>query len=485
MTPSVSVNVRRFVSGFESESLDISFNGLPAGASDELMGEMLATASRAADVISAYLQSRSGQSATLKPEQTVKVDISAFDVPAQPVAVELTPQSATLESPTASQESQGATLELGAEAAAWYLIRPQGHPALCRCGECYDVHHDDANPYADHCEGCQCHDCHAHNLKKGIPGCTDVSSQTALADPHAPENSAEGSSLGSGNTVSLNGTGQPQESAGKSPEQPRPTCATCNKVKDPMVPFFHTVDGRLLCPDCNKKEGPRRTDASGPLNKGETPNKAGEVTTEPAPKENPEFVVHSEKLGPELASSFLPEETVKCYRCEDPVFGGGVEMAGETYCHACVRVKVAELREMVTEVAIGPDEVDIPTDAEVTTTIDILGIAIQPPPLEWANELITKTGGESDGGQCKALNTVLGANGYAGKDRHWATLAIISEWNPMRVTLNSLNDISRAEAHVALSWFDAADTEALIALHSKTQKLKGQIPLFLAEKVPA
>ena len=81
----------------------------------------------------------------------------------------------------------------------------------------------------------------------------------------------------------------------------------------------------------------------------------------------------------------------------------------------------------------------------------------------------------------KALNTVLSLIGYEGKDRHWASLAILhAAFGPFRATLDSLKDLTKAEAHVILSYLDAATPESKVLLFDAACAMKGQIPLRLS-----
>jgi hypothetical protein len=121
---------------------------------------------------------------------------------------------------------------------------------------------------------------------------------------------------------------------------------------------------------------------------------------------------------------------------------------------------------------------DIPGEDEITTKFTIFGVEVELTPLEWMLEPITKVNADgTGGGQLRALNTVLSEAGFEGKDRHWVTLAILDKAYGTRAVLDSLNDLKKNEASVALNFFDAADDAALDRLYEAAQQRKGAIPM--------
>lgn len=142
-------------------------------------------------------------------------------------------------------------------------------------------------------------------------------------------------------------------------------------------------------------------------------------------------------------------------------------------------------QEAVPSEMAAPAPSDIPGEDEISTKLSIFGVDVDIPPMEWAKVPITEVSTEGEGGgQLKALNTVLSLIGYKGKDRHWASLAILhAAFGPFRGTLDSLKDLTKAEAHVILSYLDAATPESNVLLFDAACAMKGQIPLRLSPEV--
>lgn len=110
-----------------------------------------------------------------------------------------------------------------------------------------------------------------------------------------------------------------------------------------------------------------------------------------------------------------------------------------------------------------PDEDDVQT-AESSA----FGISIPFPLYEWLSDPLTKEGGDSGGGQCKALNTALSEAGFS-KRRHEATLEILRAYGPIwdhatRTKLGSISDLNKAEAHIVITWFGLADDSKITDL---------------------
>lgn len=109
--------------------------------------------------------------------------------------------------------------------------------------------------------------------------------------------------------------------------------------------------------------------------------------------------------------------------------------------------------------------VSVPDAAEVTDQTEVFGIMVDTPPEEWAHELITKKGGESDGGQCKALNTALSEIGWSGDLRHSAVQVILDD--PF---ISSLSDLTKAQADLCLKWLDKAQPQHHAAVKKRMDK---------------
>jgi len=116
-----------------------------------------------------------------------------------------------------------------------------------------------------------------------------------------------------------------------------------------------------------------------------------------------------------------------------------------------------------------PDAKSIPDDADIRTSGEAFGIEVDFPPYDWLIEPITRVGGEGEGGQLKALNSALTGAGYGKNARHPCAEVILEEFGPIhdqapRHHVDSLNDLSKAEAHVLLSWFEQAGPIQLVQL---------------------
>lgn len=115
------------------------------------------------------------------------------------------------------------------------------------------------------------------------------------------------------------------------------------------------------------------------------------------------------------------------------------------------------------------EELEIPEDVRVGGTV--FGAYIPFPPEEFLRNGITETGGAGGGGQLKAVNSALTAIGFGGDKRHGACMQILSEYGPIyhvaaRSALTSTLDLTKAEAHIILSWIEAVgEHEAQRALY--------------------
>ena len=118
-----------------------------------------------------------------------------------------------------------------------------------------------------------------------------------------------------------------------------------------------------------------------------------------------------------------------------------------------------------------PAPVEIPRAEDVRMSGTVFGVEIPLPDPAWLLEPITQVNNDGNGGgQLKAVNTALGHAGYKGKDRHPAALAILQAYGELsmgtevRDELTSISDLSKAEAHIVLSFLELAETDDLQAL---------------------
>jgi hypothetical protein len=107
-------------------------------------------------------------------------------------------------------------------------------------------------------------------------------------------------------------------------------------------------------------------------------------------------------------------------------------------------------------------EAPIPHDCEVDLDRLVFGVTVPLPPSEWLREPITEVNSDGNGsGQLTAINAALTSAGYGGKLRHPAALAILRAFGPLydaspRETVGSIRDLSKAEAHIVLTWIERA-----------------------------
>lgn len=133
--------------------------------------------------------------------------------------------------------------------------------------------------------------------------------------------------------------------------------------------------------------------------------------------------------------------------------------------------------------AYTPDPDDLPTpiekqiaDMPIPDSVDIqpiftgvLGISIALPADDderWSIPLTDINRDETGGGQLKAINAAITGRGFSQKERHQVCEAILNgiDRERSRVSIESTRDLSQAQAHVILSWFDAATDDDLTRL---------------------
>lgn len=119
-----------------------------------------------------------------------------------------------------------------------------------------------------------------------------------------------------------------------------------------------------------------------------------------------------------------------------------------------------------------PEPAPIPRDEEVGVDLyrDVLGVRVPTPPEDWQT-LPISDGREGGGSQLVALNAGLTSAGIAGPARWRACEVVLAAFGPigpnhLRVSVASTRDLTRAEAHVMLSWLSNADVPALAALRA-------------------
>lgn len=138
-------------------------------------------------------------------------------------------------------------------------------------------------------------------------------------------------------------------------------------------------------------------------------------------------------------------------------------------CRAIVGVVAAPRDELVVieaEPEPEPPSVDeplvIPSDDDVHTGAKALGLWIPAPIGAWHDEPLSRTSETGEhGGQLVAVNAALSGLGYGGKLRHPAALSILQAYGPIdgrpaRESLDSISDLTKAEAHVILTWVTEA-----------------------------
>lgn len=122
---------------------------------------------------------------------------------------------------------------------------------------------------------------------------------------------------------------------------------------------------------------------------------------------------------------------------------------------------------------------EIPDDSEIETSGYFWGEEIHWPPVEWLSEGITEINDDgSGGGQLKALNAALTALGYGKHLRHAAAAVLLGEYGHIydhqpRKAIASLRDLTKAEAHVILTFIErAANTEKTALLKHLDRAMK-------------
>jgi hypothetical protein len=140
---------------------------------------------------------------------------------------------------------------------------------------------------------------------------------------------------------------------------------------------------------------------------------------------------------------------------------------------------ITPTRTATDSAAYQPDPDDLPTpivqqifDMPIPDNVEIqpiftgvLGIGLNVPPDDderWSIPLTDINRDETGGGQLKAVNAAITGAGFSQKERHQVCEAILNGIDRERpsVSIQSTRDLSQAEAHVILSWFNAAtDTD--------------------------
>lgn len=183
--------------------------------------------------------------------------------------------------------------------------------------------------------------------------------------------------------------------------------------------------------------------------------------------------VTGHKVEARNVSAFAPAAPSVETKVEKPalqvVDGGGKEEAESPLLAALRESVAAEIAKKKAELGedydpFAEDATQIPHASEVTIGGTVFGVDIQAPPDEWHSESLSTVDRETqeNGGQRVAVNAALCGIGYSNSLRHPAALAILQEYGslagqPARPELRSINDLTKAEAHIILSYISAVE----------------------------
>jgi hypothetical protein len=109
----------------------------------------------------------------------------------------------------------------------------------------------------------------------------------------------------------------------------------------------------------------------------------------------------------------------------------------------------------------------IPDASEIYIGRPVFGVDVSDPRQEWEWEkLNTENSDGSQGGQLLALNAGFTAFGFKGPLRHRASVEILKAYgnigrNTSRISCRSLKDLTKAEAHIVLTFLAQADAKAI------------------------
>lgn len=112
----------------------------------------------------------------------------------------------------------------------------------------------------------------------------------------------------------------------------------------------------------------------------------------------------------------------------------------------------------------------IPHESEVETHLYAFGVKMSLPPSDWHKESITLVNADGEGGgQMVAVNAALTGIGYGGAKRHRTAQAILDQIGSLfgePVTqVTSIHDLTKAEAHLILTFIDNATPASLNDLY--------------------
>lgn len=200
--------------------------------------------------------------------------------------------------------------------------------------------------------------------------------------------------------------------------------------------------------------------------------KEPKVTTEP---DGPEIQYcttcgqeNTTTLGEECLDCYMAPRTGKCPSCDR-------KQSSNELCDNCLDAEIDAKNEQ-----------QIPSDDHVTRP-SVFGMQIPMPPPEWASEGITRVGGygEKQMGQLCAVNTALGNLGITNGARLRACTAILTNYGPIHgrpinAPVCSTSTLTKAEAHVILSFLENRTSAATDALYLCI----GQPNLVLAKPEP-
>lgn len=152
----------------------------------------------------------------------------------------------------------------------------------------------------------------------------------------------------------------------------------------------------------------------------------------------------------EIEDRIHPRVSISAFELETKTIVNAIEEKAEILAAAI---------KATTELTEHVNQKFIPKAEEVYDYGHAFGISIPFPRYDWLQEVISTEDGHD---QRKALNAGLTKAGFGGKMRHRACLAILKEYGNIhdqaaRSVLETLNSLSRAEAHICLAWLEQAN----------------------------
>jgi len=192
-------------------------------------------------------------------------------------------------------------------------------------------------------------------------------------------------------------------------------------------------------------------------------------------KKQPELVVglhvkRTDRPSEQFVIAAITPKGIVCKNLDDPFEDPQTVAPSVIIGGIVVGDKSGRSEEPSTEAATPAEPVaseppaNIPDDRDVATHYEAFGVLLTVPAKDDWGQPYTKTGGDSGGGQCKAVNTALSESGFGGKLRHIAAGTLLSAMGIERGDIDTLDQLSKAEASLILEWFDKATADALAGL---------------------